>query len=257
MSVPTLERVAARGPCLSDHLLVAMQDGASRGWHAVGFLSKHDDGWSFDYLARAVNQAWFSPLFGFPQVGHSYRSEHLFPFFSQRLMSARRPDRPAYLEALALGPDASSFDVLARSGGRRAGDNVELLPVPSVTASGDTCSFFLVHGIRYAQGAGDAISRLRSHDPLILRDEPSNPVDPRAMIVSSVTGDSLGWVPAPLLHYVRDVRESGEHALTVVRASGPEVGKDLRLLVCLAGRYRKSQPPFTGPEWATAATPSW
>lgn len=165
-------------------------------------------------------------------------------------MSGRRPDRPAYLESLALSADARPFDVLARSGGRRAGDDVELLPVPSVSADQRTCAYFLVHGVRHIDGASDGITKLHPGELVDLLDEPGNLVDPRALIVASGS-HRLGYVPAPLLTYVHAVRAAGGSSLTVERASGPEVGSHLRLLVRLSGRYLDDQPPFTGPDWLT------
>lgn len=251
MSVATLARREQQEPSLTHRLLVTTQRPGSRSWAAVGFLSEGPDGWSFHYLKRALDDPAFTPLFGFDDLDRGYHSRRLFPLFSQRLMSGRRPDRPAYLEALALGPDARQFDVLARSGGRRAGDAVELLPVPGVGPGQCTEAYFLVHGVRHVPGAGDAIASLDEGQRLDLVDEPGNPVDPRALIVASDTGRSLGYVPAPLVPYVHAVREADDSVLTVVRASGPQVGSHLRLLVRLDGHYRRDEAPFSGSAWVT------
>lgn len=257
MHAATLERTDAQ--CGSDgqestvrRLLVAVQDQDDRAWHAVGSLAEHVGGWSFRYFQRATEASWFLPLFGFDDVDRVYESPRLFPIFAQRLMSARRPDRPAYLQALALHPGASAFDVLARSGGRRAGDNVELLPVPTIDADGSTCAYFLVHGVRHVDGAADAITELHDGDRLDLVDDPANPKDAHALIVTSGTAKAVGYVPAPLLQYARAVRSAGGWSLTVERANGPEVGPHLRLLTCLSGRYPDQQAPFTGDPWHTA-----
>lgn len=257
MHVATLERANARcGPDGEDstvrRMLVAVQHLDDRSWHAVGFLAEGSDGWSFRYFESITDASWFAPLFGFGEVSRVYRSPQLFPIFAQRLMSARRPDRPAYLQALALKADASAFDVLARSGGRRAGDNIELLPVPTLDIDGATCAYFLVHGVRYVEGAADAIDGLRQGDRLELKDEPANPKDPHALIVASSTGEAVGYVPAPLLEYARAVRSVSGWSLTVERASSPDVGPHLRLLVCLTGRYLGPEAPFTGDRWRTA-----
>jgi hypothetical protein len=87
----------------------------------------------------------------------------------------------------------------------------------------------------------------------LLVDDPSNPVNRRAVLVSAVDQVPLGWVPEPLLEYVRQVRDSGDCSLTVVRANGPEVGPRLRLLVRLTGRIPQGYRPFTGTGWTALA----
>jgi hypothetical protein len=111
------------------------------------------------------------------------------------------------------------MEFLARSGGRRAGDRIQLLPTLSV-ANGHTSCVFLVHGVRYQEGASDAIDQLRPDDELALEPEPNNPIDPDAVLVTR-EGTRLGWVPNPLLSYVRAVMSSPDARLTVVRAILP------------------------------------
>ncbi|WP_415100941.1 HIRAN domain-containing protein [Nocardioides sp.] len=126
------------------------------------------------------------------------------------------------------------MEFLARSGGRRAGDTIELLQTPNLTDDGHTECVFLVHGIRYNEGASDEIEHLSTGQELRLLTEPENPADPRAVLVT--TDDTrLGWVPSPLLDYVHTVMGAGECRLTVVRANPPEVGHHMRLLVRLEG----------------------
>src|SRR5699024_5054404 len=44
-----------------------------------------------------------------------------------------------------------------------------------------------------------AVDALADEDGLLLVAEPDNPVDPEALLVTTVGGTALGWVPAPLL----------------------------------------------------------
>lgn len=46
----------------------------------------------------------------------------------------------------------------------------------------------------------------------------------------------LGWLPSPLLDYVRAVMSTGGANVTVVRANPPSFGHHLRLLVRIDGR---------------------
>ena len=149
-------------------LLVSRQDPTSRRYSAVGFLSEGEDHrFRFDYLRTAVETPGFRPLPGLSQVEKSYVSDRLFPLFAERIMSSRRPDRRAALGALGLGLDAAPFEVLARGGGRRVGDTIELTSAPEPDATGAMTMPFLMHGVRYLDDTSvDAIERLAPGDQL-------------------------------------------------------------------------------------------
>ena len=73
--------------------------------------------YEFTYLAHVAADPTFVPVVGFRDVNRRYRSERLFPSFADRVMSAKRPDRPQYLEALDLDADADAWEILTASGG--------------------------------------------------------------------------------------------------------------------------------------------
>jgi len=81
----------------------------------------------FRYLRGAETDPDFRPFIGFPDLHRLYRSTEQFPFFENRLMSRGRADYSAYLGSLGLAHNADPFEVLARSGGRRATDTVEVV----------------------------------------------------------------------------------------------------------------------------------
>lgn len=218
----------------SDELLVTWQDPETRRYHAVGLLSRtHDDLYRFRYLDEASNVAGFRPFLGFSDLERDYASPHLFPLFAERVLDEARPDRITLYEALDLVATAGPMEFLARSGGRRAGDCIQLLPTPGV-ADGQTSCVFLVHGVRHIPGAADAVDQLEPGQALALQPEPDNPIDPDAVLVTQ-DGTRLGWVPNPLLGYVRAVMSSGDARLTVVRANPRELGHHMRLLVRIDG----------------------
>ena len=215
-------------------LMVTWQDPETRSYHQVGWLTQHIDGsYGYFYLPSAQKLARFHPFVGFRDLDRDYHSAHLFPFFAQRLLSPLRPDLPRLLSALALEESEASgpLEFLARSGGRRGGDTVELLPEPLVEDDGSTCWLFLVHGVRHVPGAGEAIDRLLPGDTLNVLAQPDNPVNPDALLVTR-GGQPLGWVPDPLLG---DLRRITQPQLTVVRANPADLGHHLRLLVKVTG----------------------
>lgn len=219
----------------SIELLVAWQDPQTRRYHAVGVLSRALSGtYRFRYLDGAHKLDSFLPFLGFSALDRDYTSPHLFPLFAERVLDESRPDRMTLFEALDLVDTAGPMEFLSRSGGRRAGDTIELLPIPTI-ADGHTSCVFLVHGVRYQPGASEAIDRLTPGQALDLEPEPDNEHDPHAVLVSR-DGTRLGWVPNPLLDYVRAVMSTGDPRLTVVRANPPGLGHHMRLLVRIEGR---------------------
>lgn len=95
-------------------------------WHGepVGTLSYDGVLYQFEYLPDVVVS-----LPGLPRQSSRYSCGELFPLFAQRLMSRRRPDRPAWLKSLGLNEDATEMQILAASRGRRVGDYIELQPL--------------------------------------------------------------------------------------------------------------------------------
>ena len=230
-------------------LAVTWQHPRTRRYHPVGLLEQTRQGVRFTYLVGARAVLGSRPLLGFHDYSRVYEAENLFPLFAARLMDPARPERPRLLEALSLDALAGPLELLARSGGRRTGDSIELIPEPAVHADGSTDCLFLVHGVRHAPGADLVLSRLRRGDRLTLLDDAQNPVNPLAIVVADDASAPLGWVPDPLVDYVRHVREHGAARLQVERANGPEFGHHLRLLVHLEGTVEPGYRPFSGPEW--------
>ncbi|GII75686.1 hypothetical protein Sru01_06680 [Sphaerisporangium rufum] len=233
-------------------LLVAWQDPQTHLILPVGILEQSPHGFSFSYLRRARDIAGFRPLFGFDRLEDRYESPGLFPLFRQRLMDSRRTDYLRYLTALGLSENASPLAVLGRSEGRRAGDSIFLMAEPEVDDKGRTHADFFVHGIRYKADAESQIATLRVGEPLRLRDDPDNPVNSRALLVTH-RGDELGWVPNLLLNYVHIVRDTDDVAIFVAQVNGNDVPPNLRLRVELTGTVPVGYRPFHGEEWATIA----
>lgn len=258
MTAQAVRPVQRSGPTVEaprpTRLLVTRQDPDSRRYSAVGLLSGDSDhGFRFEYLRAAIRTPGFRPLPGLSRTDTSYVSENLFPIFAERIMSARRPDRGAALNALGLGLDAAPFEILARGGGRRVGDTVELTPVPEPDDTGLVTMPFLVHGIRYADAAAEEIiEKLTPGTSLKLIPEPDNEVNERALIVADGTGHKLGYVPDPLLTIAESL---DDRRLEVARINPLAMGFHLRLLVLLRGQVAMGRRAFSGPQWDTVTRP--
>jgi hypothetical protein len=234
----------------ASRLLVTRQDD-TRLYRPIGFLCCDHGEYTFQYLKKFVESEWFSPLPGLSDVRKRYSSTQLFPIFAERVISARRPDRTESLRALGLPSDAAPFEVLTRTGGRRVGDTIELVPMPVVGEGGSFSQLFLVHGVRYrTDEAQSRISGLRPGEALRLTPEPANLVNSLAVQVEDLEGLTLGFVPDPLAEFIQGVlADPRGHSLTVEQANGPEVGFHFRLLVRLEGYSQPGTEPYTGSGW--------
>lgn len=186
----------------------------------------------FAYTTEAQVTPSFRPFPAFPDLRARYRSPRLFPFFANRVMSARRPDYDDHLAALGLTRDeAEPLELLARSAGRRATDTVQVVPERWTDEYGRAHQLFLASGARHVPGAEERIRRLRPGALLALRPQPDNADDPRALLLDTVSGEQVGWVPSYLLDEVHKDLDGGADVTCVVeRANGPDVPWHLRLL---------------------------
>ncbi len=232
-------------------LAVAWQHPESRSIQPVGLLEQVADGYRFRYIRNAGAVPDFKPLPTFPDLDRDYWSSRLFPLFRQRVMRPHRPDYDRWLEAMDL-VNPTPFEFLARTEGRRQGDTIVVIPEPFVSGTGDTVSRFLVHGIRHRPDAEEALSRLRTGDELTLLDEPTNPNDKQAVLVTRGV-QPLGWVPHVLLAYVRTVRDTGPVLVIAEQVNGRDFPPHFRLLARLDGTVPAGYRPFDGGLWTPRA----
>ena len=229
-------------------LVVAWQNHTTRLIEPVGLL-EHGPPYRFRYLRRAGRVEGFLPFLSFGDLERTYISPDLFPLFSQRIMSMRRPDFGEFLGQLHLSLKSTPWEQLARSEGRSSGDTVQVFPVPSVAEDGATTCRFFVHGIRHV--AGGTLPDLVKGQELVLRDDPTNSFNPAAVQVCTIAGQPLGYIPDLLLDHLAQMRATAPVRLTVEHVNGAEAPPHLRLLVRLEGRVPLGYEPMSGPGWET------
>ncbi len=193
-------------------------------------LPEGDDG-EYVFRYRPPLPGSFRPFPAFPDLSEQYRSRRLFPFFENRIMSPLRPDYEDYLSALGLSRDeATPFEMLARTGGgrdryrpggsgtRRGGRGPHRAVVPRVRGA-------------LPRPADGLVMRLRPGDKLVLRDEPDNEYDDRAILLDAEHNRPVGWIPSYMLDEVHKAQQGGTSVRVFVeRANGPDVPSHLRLL---------------------------
>jgi hypothetical protein len=209
--------------------VVVWQHPETRIFTRIGRLQVRPDGYVFRYAEAAADVAGFEPFLAFPDLSRTYRSEDLFPFFSNRVLSARRPDYPIYLERLGLDV-ADPVEILARSGGGRATDTVHLVPEPVLTPAGFVELRFLASGVRHADPDGAHLGTVSAGDVLAVRDDADNDVNPLALLLDNASGAPVGWVPDYLLDTVRGLRESHDIQVIAEVVNPSDTPAHLRLL---------------------------
>jgi len=218
--------------------------------HPIGCLVRRvgpdGEAYRFSYLKTAEQLDDFEPLPGLPDLHHRYESDRLFPVFANRVMPRTRPDFDLLASRVDLGRDADPFEVLARSGGRRVTDRIEVFAPPERTPAGESTALFLVRGIRHVDGAADAVAALAVGDRLLITDQRDNGFHPRAVIVRISDGRQIGWVPDYLVEHVHELRQlNGEDpVVTVEHVNDATVAAHMRLLCRLRAPWPDGYTPF-------------
>jgi hypothetical protein len=232
------------GSATPSRLLVVWRDyEQNAGLHDVGVLA-HDGEYTFRYLPGS-EVAGFVPFSNFPEAARTYSARRLFPFFASRVMDRDRPDFSRLCTALDLPEDASDLALLDRTGGTRKGDRVAVVGEPVVDANGDTDHVMVARGVRFilqdAALRNEVFAQLRSGDPLLVVEDSENPVNVDALLIRTLGGTDVGWIPDRLVPYVATVL-SNSGSLTVHRVNGEDQPPHLRLLVRIMGRHPADSP---------------
>ena len=178
-----------------ERLLVIWGEPAAGNRHVIGHVARSAGEFRFWYeddLAKA-RACGFQMLPEFPvhrRANDPYIGRYLFALFAERIPAPTRRDSAELLTAWGVDHPDDQFEVLARSGGIRATDHLELA---EYRASNDDLSQpleFRIAGRRYIAGAAP----LAVEDAVSLRREPDNTADPAAVIVDRM-GRKAGYVP--------------------------------------------------------------
>lgn len=244
-------------------LFVAWRSPQTRTIHPVGRLLARRRGgavgWEFAYLhgARAAAADGFTAFPDFPDLTAVYDSLELPPLFENRVMPATRADFLEHFRRLNLLPEQASEPILilARTGGLRPTDQIEVFGLPSYdAASGSLVYRFFLRGVRHIDGAEERIRTLRAEAELLLRPEPENPHDPLAVAVDARTGKPVGYVPHCLVDDLRELREQGSRPQAFVERINPEPAPvHERLLVRLVAPLLQGFVPFSSPRYQPIA----
>ncbi len=229
-------------------LFVAYQDAASRSWAPVGRLTREGEQYHFVYTRGAKDIPNFVPFGRMTELDAEYVSEQLFPLFANRILPKSRPEYADYLRWLGLsevGHDA--LEELARTGGLRATDTLELIPCPEPTATNQYEVFFFCRGLRHLSTESRLrASQLKNVEPLYLMRDLQNNHDEMALLMRTDDPATLvGYVPhyysAEFTHLIELV---GQNAVKVtVEKVNPEAPIQYRILCKLSAPWPSQFAP--------------
>jgi hypothetical protein len=242
-------------------LYLAWQAPATRSWYVVGRLTTEPGVYRFVYTRgalRADREAGFGSLSSFPELNRVYDSESLFPIFANRLMPQSRREYPEFVEWMSVSEHESDpMALLARSGGMRATDSLEVFPEPEQRVDGSYYIHFFAHGLRhFPSSSTERAKELLPGERLLLMRDFQNEHDPRAIMLRTAEqtpGDihSLGFCPRYLLDdlLVLLERNPGQATVEVERVNPPPAPVQFRLLCSLTMRWPEGFRPFASPDY--------
>jgi len=219
----------------------------------VGRLIYRDDKlYEFTYIKKAQEaiQQGFMAFLDFPYLGQFYLSHQLFPLFANRVLPVNRPEFREYIGALGLSQEnADPMHILARTGGRRETDQIEMFPLPlSDPQTGAFATHCLIRGIRYMPQpvVEERIADLRPHEPLFLLWDAQNELDPTSLVVRTRDYVLLGYLPAYLSREMCELLSSlPQPQVFVVQVNPPPAGVHHRLLCRVDGCWPEGYIPFS------------
>ncbi|HEJ7999416.1 TPA: HIRAN domain-containing protein [Serratia liquefaciens] len=179
-------------------LFLAWQSPETRDWHVVGQLNERENDYVFKYTKGAMKVKNFIPFSGMEDISSTYSSKELFPLFKNRVLSARRPEYPQFMKWLGLDKNEfSAMEMLARTGGARATDNLQVFKRIEIQEDGTFDYYFFAHGISYlSESAKERINNLKDGEKLYLCPDPQNEYDECAVMIR--TGgpvEIIGYCP--------------------------------------------------------------
>lgn len=216
-------------------LFVAWQEPETRRWVPVGRLTHENGKYKFVYTKGAKEARSFTPFGRMVDLDAAYVSDVLFPLFANRMLPKSRPEYAEYLHWLGLGertPD--ELEILARSGGSRATDTLEIIPCPEPTEDKHYEVYFFSHGLRHLIPENQArVAELRPGERLYLLRDLQNQHDANALLLRTEDPMSIaGYCPRYYSgEFSRLLDSVGANQVRVtVEQVNPDAPMQLRLL---------------------------
>ncbi|PQJ84608.1 HIRAN domain-containing protein [Aliivibrio sifiae] len=222
---------------------LAWQSPENRDWYVVGFLQESEDGYIFNYTNGAKLSEKFIPFSGMEQLDKTYVSDDLFPLFRNRLLSPRRPEYPNFIKWLGLESSSTSpIEVLARSGGLRGTDQLQMFKRVHLKKDNSFEHYFFVHGLSHlSESAIERVSKLEPGDKLYLCLDCQNTYDDSAVLIrAEKPSEIIGYCPRYLAKDINKFLTTDKKNIHIeVEMVSNDAPSNYRLMCKLSGIINK------------------
>ena len=196
-------------------LFIGWFDENTRRWAPVGRLTRENGIYRFVYTRGAEEIPNFRPFGRMQDLHKVYQSDELFPIFKNRVLAKNRPEYKDYLKWLGLSEARyDELEELARTGGLRATDSLEIFPCPEPTSGKTYEVYFFCRGLRHQHRENQLRAReLAKGEQLFLMQDLQNPHDGMALLMRTDDPVTLvGYVPR---YYAAEFTQ-------LIKTNGPE-----------------------------------
>ncbi|TGP24896.1 MULTISPECIES: HIRAN domain-containing protein [unclassified Mesorhizobium] len=235
---------------MSDVFFINWQDPISRRWYTVAKLQRAFGQYIFAYTSGSLHSPNFSPFAGLTDRNSIYVSPELFPIFANRVMNERRPEFSQYARWSGIYEDRQHTDpllLMARMGGGRATDTLEVHPVPEQNPNGFYETVFFCHGVRHVLEQAQARTlALRPGEQLFPMLDFQNPFDPDAVALrSSDPSAMIGYCPRYLAGDLKKLVAATHNSIRVsVKQVNADAPVQFRLLCELVSPWPPGFKPY-------------
>ena len=227
---------------MSNKLVLAWRNTATRIWTPVGILQFKDNKYHFHYTNGAKSEN-FIPFGKLENKESTYVSETLFPIFQNRLLAKSRPEYEDYLKWLDIqSNNNNNLLELSRSRGIRATDELQLFPMPEVNEEGNYEVLFFSHGISHmSKHYAKRLDKLNENDSLLILKDVQNKFDEKALLIRTEDDpvELLGYCPSFFIDdFNKLMKLNGERQVNViVRKVNSDAPLQLKLLCKLTTKW--------------------
>ncbi|MPX91406.1 HIRAN domain-containing protein [Salinivibrio sp. VYel1] len=222
---------------------LAWQSPDSRDWYVIGALTRISNGYEFHYTKGALYAEKFVPFSGMEDLYKSYVSSELFPLFQNRVLSSKRPEYPRFIKWLGLSEEeATPINILARSGGLRSTDRMQMFRKISTRKDGSFEHFFFVHGLSYlTRSAQKRVETLEAGEALSLCLDCQNKHDENAVIIRADNpAEIVGYCPRYLAKDIAKLLNISDYVDLTVEKIEKDAPVNYQLMCKVSGRVSES-----------------
>ena len=239
-------------------LFIAWQDATSRRWAPVGRLTRENGVYRFVYTRGAKEISNFRPFGRMQDLHKVYQSEELFPLFANRVLAKNRPEYQDYMKWLGLSEaQYDELEELARTGGLRATDSLEIFPCPEPTKGKNYEVYFFCRGLRHQHEENRERARqLKKGVQLFLMQDLQNPHDDMALLMRTSDPITLvGYAPRYYsAEFTQLIKFNGPEKVKVTVAQvNSDAPEQYRILCKLASPWPLNFSPCTNEQFKALA----